>query len=35
MATAPKKQMRWDRVLIALLLLGGIGFGVYYLIAMR
>jgi hypothetical protein len=35
MAGPPAKKMRWDRVILALLLLGGIGFGVFYLVAMR
>jgi hypothetical protein len=26
----PKKQLRWGRVLIALMLLAGIGVGIYF-----
>jgi hypothetical protein len=35
MAPPPPKKLRWDRIILALLLLGGIGFGVFYLVAMR
>jgi hypothetical protein len=31
MATAPQKQMRWDRVILVLLLLVGAGVGVFLL----
>ncbi len=31
MATAPQKKLRWDRILLVLLLLAGIGAGVYLL----
>ncbi len=30
MARAPEKKLRWDRVLIVLLLLGGAGFAAYW-----
>ncbi len=29
MATAPQKKLRWDRILLLLLVLVGIGAGVY------
>jgi hypothetical protein len=32
MAKAPEKKLRWDRLILAFLLLAGIGVGVYYLI---
>jgi len=32
MAKQPTKQLRWDRIIIVLLLLGGIGAGVYFLL---
>ena len=32
MATPPKKQLRWGRVILALALLGGIGAGIYLLV---
>ncbi len=31
MATAPEKKLRWDRILILLLLLAGLGAGGYLL----
>jgi hypothetical protein len=34
MATAPQKKLRWDRLILALLLLAGIGAGVYLLVTM-
>ena len=30
MARAPERKLRWDRVLIVLLLLGGAGFAGYW-----
>ena len=30
MARAPEKKLRWDRVLIVLLLMGGAGFAAYW-----
>jgi hypothetical protein len=30
MARAPEKKLRWDRILIVLLLLGGAGFAAYW-----
>lgn len=30
MARAPEKKLRWDRVLIVLLVLGGAGFAAYW-----
>jgi hypothetical protein len=35
MAAPPPRKLRVDRIILALVLLGGIGFGVYYLVAMR
>ncbi len=32
MARVPEKKMRWDRVILALLLLAGIGVGVVLLV---
>jgi uncharacterized membrane protein len=32
MANAPRKNLRWDRILILILLLAGIGAGVYLLL---
>jgi hypothetical protein len=32
MATAPKKQLRWGRVILALVLLGGIAAGIIVLV---
>lgn len=32
MATAPKKQLRWDRIILSLLLLVGIVVGAFMLI---
>ena len=31
MANAPEKKMRWDRILLLLLVLAGLGAGVYML----
>lgn len=31
MANAPQKKLRWDRLLLVILLLGGIGAGIYIL----
>ena len=31
----PKKELRWDRVIMALLLLAGIAAGIVYLVAFR
>jgi hypothetical protein len=31
MATAPPKKLRWDRILLVILLLAGLGFGGYLL----
>jgi hypothetical protein len=33
MAKQPTKQLRWDRIIMVLLLLGGVGVGVYFLMA--
>ena len=30
MARAPERKLRWDRVLIVLLLVGGAGFAAYW-----
>jgi hypothetical protein len=30
--SAPKRQLRWGRVIFALMLLAGIGVGVYFLV---
>ena len=32
MARAPAKQLRWGRLLITLLVLAGVGVGVYFLL---
>lgn len=32
MARQPTKQLRWDRIIMVLLLLAGVGVGVYFLL---